>query len=260
MPPTGQTAPGSYGKEPASNPSTGTPTSTVNEPSQVEKEGYTLNSKVIEVTDTSVLLANMGENTAAGDLYFVSIKDVPIYDKDGQAINSEELKAGMMIDVYYDGSILETYPSRVANVSSIYITEEDYDMVGFYMDLVQDIYEDDEALNADINKIVLDLTKTDNITTSEKYALAYLVGNEYSVESFLSTYEQLKEDGYLAEDYLYFPDGILITIESSEVKKDKFTFSIDKWRSGLGAIGYSDCEAHYKDGQWTYTIGANWIS
>ena len=166
----------------------------------------------------------------------------------------------MMINVYYDGTVLETYPSRVANVSSIYVTEEDYDMAGFYMDLIQDIYEDDEALNADINKIVLDLTKADNITASEKKALAYLVGNKYSVESFLSTYEQLKEDGYLEEDFLYFPDGILITIESLEVKKDKFTFSIDKWRSGLGAIGYADCEAHYKDGQWTYTIGANWIS
>lgn len=42
--------------------------------------------------------------------------------------------------------------------------------------------------------------------------------------------------------------------------ENHFTFTIQKWRSGLGAYWFADCKAVKTDNEWHYEIGAQMIS
>ena len=72
--------------------------------------------------------------------------------------------------------------------------------------------------------------------------------------------EDLMEQGLLSEDGSYFPEGILIKIRTVRNRKNSFTFSAKKWSSGLGANGYDDCKASFKEGAGTYKLNFTWIS
>lgn len=76
----------------------------------------------------------------------------------------------------------------------------------------------------------------------------------------LSTGDELTEEGLINKENLYFPEGILITIKTEKVKNNSFRFDVEKWRSGLGAIGYDSCEGTFEDGGGTYRLGEAWIS
>jgi hypothetical protein len=96
----------------------------------------------------------------------------------------------------------------------------------------------------------------------EKRALAYLAGGKYSPsgQSIMGTFDELSEQGLIDKENLYFETGILFAIEVTDVKEGAFTFSAQKWRSGLGAYFFNDCEAEKTSEGWTYTIGSEAIS
>lgn len=52
----------------------------------------------------------------------------------------------------------------------------------------------------------------------------------------------------------------LVTIEETSNSGSQLTCSARKYRSGTGAYYFSDVTATYKDGAWTYKIGAEMIS
>ena len=104
----------------------------------------------------------------------------------------------------------------------------------------------------------LDLTKEENLSKQEKEALRYLFwsyltnaqeslpdGGSGHIDVMLSTWEELTEEGLIDKENLDFPEGILITIKAGQIKNDSFRFDVEKWRSGLGAIGYDSCEGTF---------------
>lgn len=131
-----------------------------------------------------------------------------------------------------------------------------------YLAIIDDIYAEDPGLNGDIEMIALNTAKMD-LTEEERQALLEGVMARYpELDVIDSTYEKLKEDGMIDEENLYFEKGILITIEDQEYKEEEgiFTFAVDKWRSGLGAIGSDDARAEWKGGMWVITKENIWIS
>lgn len=263
------TAPGTEGTEPGMDEPGGSPETPVltgadgaddtknntEDGKTPDAASETLTGKIAEVKDGVIVLANekLGLLTA-------SLKDASLYGLDGGEITPEALRAGMEIELTYNGMIMETYPGQPAGVSSLTVTSEGGDLIGLYCNVFADLYEVDAGLNDGIEMLAFDLTKVTNLTDSEKEALVYLLGCRYGMTVLTGTYQELCDAGYIDAESLSFEDGLLITIEVTEEGDGAFTFNAEKWRSGDGAYFFADCEASLQNGSWTYTVGEEMIS
>lgn len=229
------------------------------------KEENLYKGKIIEAKENYVLLADEGGE--GGGLVTVSSKDVPVKDSSGKETDTSSLKNGMILHVVLDedGTIAESYPGQIHGEKEIRITEQGDDVTGLYLEAMKEIYQTDPGLNEGIKYMALDLSEVQNMSEAEKGALAYqwdgwLRSQSIEAEVYQKTYDELVEEGLIDAEKLYFPEGMLITIEDTEKKGDSFTFSISKWCSGLGADGLDDCKATFQNGVGTYSKGTAWIS
>jgi len=229
--------------------------------SDTSADGYvTLTAKIMEIKGTSFLAANMAEDANDADIYWIHAGDTEVIGVSGEKLKSDALKEGMLVDILYDGVIMESYPMQIGNIKSIRVKEEGDDLAGFYMTVINDLYETDPGLNDGIECMAFDLSGVSNITETEKTALVYRLGSFYEKEAIQGTYDELSEQGYINKEKLSFETGILFVIELSNVEHDGFTFDIRKWRSGDGAYYFNDCTAKKTNGSWKYTIGSHMIS
>lgn len=133
-------------------------------------------------------------------------------------------------------------------------------LVGFYQTILDDLWNVDEGLNSGINVLALDLAQVSNLTEAEKDELVNMVSQSHGVEGIRGTFDELSEQGYIDKENLYFETGMLITIETTDVTEDSFTFDVTKWRSGTGAYFFIDCKAVKNGNGWSYTVGSEAIS
>lgn len=222
-----------------------------------EKKDAQLTAKIIEIDDATMLLASVGEN-ASSDLF--RVKTNMLFLPEESCTTNSELKVGMTVEINYSGSIMETYPASLDNPESYRIIELGDDRISMYMEALEEIYESDTALNDEISMMAFDFTMADSMTDSEKNAVAYLMASKYGMEGICATYDSLCEDGYIDQENMYFTNGILFELNVKEESDQKLTFSVSKWRSGLGAIGMEDCKASYDGESWNFENGAMWIS
>ncbi len=132
------------------------------------------------------------------------------------------------------------------------------DKVGAYTTVIDKLYEEDTALNNNINYIAVDTSSIINLNDEEKAALLKEL-ESYGFTVLDMTIEELKEEGYIKD--LYFEEGILFEIEDEPIEGNSITMDISKWRSGLGAIGYDGTVVTFKNEKWEIeTPGAAWIS
>jgi hypothetical protein len=222
-----------------------------NEPNEI------FSGQIVSIPGDSILL--MDADGMAGSLYLQSLAPLELKGLDGKSITAKEIKPGMTVDISFSGMVMKSYPAQLAGASSLQVTGEKDNILGFYMELVHDIYAVDPGLNGGIEMIVLDFTEIENLTSAEKSAFIYLVGNEYGYMAYEDTYDGLVEKGLIKD--LYFEKGILISFSNMTFKKNGFSFDLTKWRSGLGAYVFMDCDAK-KDanGTWTYEVGSHAIS
>ena len=134
-------------------------------------------------------------------------------------------------------------------------------VVSAYLAVIDSIYQEDSALNENISILAMDPSDM-TLTEEEKNALYEALGQRYGLEIIEKTHEQLKEGGYLSEDGLMFNDGVKITVSEPVYDGDAGTFTcgVDKWRSGLGAIGSGDVTAVWDGEAWTVTMENMYIS
>lgn len=217
-------------------------------------------AKVMEVNGASFLAANMAENANSADIYWINTDKSDIKGASERMLKSDALKAGMLVDIIYDGTVMESFPMRLGEVESIYVREEGDDIAGFYMSVINNLYEVDPGLNSEIERIAFDFSGISNLTEVEKTALIYRLGNFYSLETVRGTFDELCEQGYINKEKLYFEKGLLFTVEVTASENNRFTFDAKKWRSGTGAYFYNDCTAVKANGNWTYTVGSEAIS
>jgi hypothetical protein len=195
-----------------------------------------------------------------GDILTVN-GDFAVIDKDGKPLDKSALKAGARIRVEY-GVVLDSYPGQIAP-RTVQVMSEGDDMVGFYLTILDKIWNEDAALNPKQDgMLAFDLEKVSNLTDSEKAALIWCAGTRYGVWSIASTFEKLKEEGYIDEKALEFKDknGMLVAFSTSKVQEGSFKFKVSKWVSGMGADWYDDCTATKTGGVWSFELGGFAVS
>lgn len=260
-------------------------------PSLAEDEEPTvLTCRVVDgAEDGNLLLAELDEGLYGGTgVYRLNVKDVPV-TLDGEAAEPSVLEDGMAVDVAFNGHVLESFPAQLGEVYSVSAWSRGrgrngggtmFDLCGLYLQVLDDLWKKDPALNEDVSQIALDLSQAPGeLTEGEKLALVHRFGELHGVEAFAATFEELKEQGYLTSDplgdgapegaaFVRWEDGCLFSITPSEDHEGEsyslptLFFNAEKWRSSLGAYTFYGCSATWPEsGPWTgYHIGSEMIS
>lgn len=260
-------------------------------PSLAEDEEPTvLTCRVVDgAEDGNLLLAELDEGLYGGTgVYRLNVKDVPV-TLDGEAAKPSVLEDGMAVDVAFNGHVLESFPAQLGEVYSVSAWSRGrgrngggtmFDLCGLYLQVLDDLWKKDPALNEDVSQIALDLSQAPGeLTEGEKLALVHRFGELHGVEAFAATFEELKEQGYLTSEplgdgapegaaFVRWEDGCLFSITPSEDHEGEsyslptLFFNAEKWRSSLGAYGFYDCSAGWGQvSTWNgYQIGSEMIS
>lgn len=219
------------------------------------QEGITARFEIIDVDKDRLLVSGMDETKG---LYSVGHGTI-MEGRDGQSIMVSDLKTGMIVDLTWEGFVLESYPGQFAYQKLRVTDETGNSELEFYKELIKDLAEVDPGLNDDINQSYFDFTKVNSLTNEEKEGLAYVGGTYFGVMGELATEEELSEQGIL-NPVKGIEHGVLVTIEEISSQGNKIKCNARKFRSGTGAYYFNDVTADFKDGKWTYTIGAHMIS
>ena len=149
-----------------------------------------------------------------------------------------------------------------------------YDLCGLYLQVLEDLWNEDDGLNGGAEVVSVDLSKAPGgLTAGEQAAVAYIYAQKHGVQGLTMTFDELREEGYLTGEKLEggstaysFTNGLLFTITPDEsAEGESFSlpvvcFSAEKWRSPLGAYYFTKCTASRGDNGWEYTVGAEAIS
>lgn len=170
--------------------------------------------------------------------------------------NSYEI--GTSVKVTYTGIIRETYP---ASVDAIKITELENKTINMYKKMLEDLIKKDGALNTDAKFIAIDFENFlayhkqrdggesyRSLSPNEKKALLEYC-KQYNDNVIEANFEQLKQQGHFNKETMSL-DGILISVEKTEtIKEDKAIITMQKYRSGLGAV-WPKYEMKLKNGHY----------
>ena len=134
------------------------------------------------------------------------------------------------------------------------------DLCALYLQVLEDLWETDPGLNENLTYLGMDLTKT-SLSESEQAAVSEEFAVRHNAKLIAGTYSDLVNAGYIDGENLVWEDGCLFTITETEKTETKVSFSADKWRGGLAAYFFTDCEATRSNGSWkNYSVGAEAIS
>ena len=256
-------------------------------------EGAVARCRVVAVGEGNTLLLADVESER-GDIYTLDASGLPLYREPterGELLADSQLAAGALVEVAFGGDILESYPALFGGVERITVLPDEFDdRCALYLRVLGDLWGKDEGLNSSgVEYISVDLSAT-SLTPAERSAVAWTFAQSHSAEPMELSYEQLCTEGYISglEGEDIFPaweNGVLFTItetddpvtfnlpslsEGGELPsmtqyniKNTVSFDASKWRTALGAYGFSKCVAvQNNDGVWgDYHInGPEWIS
>lgn len=240
-----------------------------------------------------LLLAERDSDT----IYRLNAADVYQITIHGGSGSVAEMGDGMLVNVVYDGTILESWPAQFANVKALYPAVKDEeegiydfdDRCALYLRVLEDLWAVDPGLNSDgMTYIGVDLSET-SLSESERAAVAWAFAEKHGASPVQGTYGQLVEQGYITGEPLgsgspegakfwQWRDGVLFSITERDEPVvfslpaiapgeelpawDAVRFDAEKWRSSLGAYVFSDCTCvRDAGGHWgDYTVGGEMIS
>ena len=213
--------------------------------------------RVVDVQDGQLILAAAygGEN----DVNAHALGDLPVTYEDP---SQTEIVPGNQIQIGYGGTVEETFPARLGNVEAIRVQVDGFDnLCALYLQVFQDLWDTDTALNQGIVQLGLDLSQT-RLTPAEQSAVGVALGNRWDLPVHQATWEELVQAGTIDGENLQWEDGLFLAIREEDPSADSLTFTAEKWRSGLGAYYFTDCTARQDaGGQWSaYTVGAEAIA
>ena len=232
--------------------------------------------RLVDGAETGELVRAV-EGAGEGDTRTVGELPVTV---DGAEASAGDLTDGMMVTLATNGLVLETYPARFGDVYGLEaetpIGGSYTDLCGFYLKVLDDLWQVDSGLNSGITQAAVDLSQAPgNLTEGEKDALIWCFGRSHGVDAFAATWDELAEGGYLTEaaagegPALYqWEDGCHFSITPHEGAEGEayslpvLRFDAEKHRSPLGAYFFYDCTAIWPEsGTWSdYQVGAEMIS
>ena len=253
----------------------------------------TARCRVVSVSENNVLLL-ADVDSERGDIYTLDAGELSLeHDQAelGGLLDDGQLAVGALVEVAFGGDILESYPALFGGVERITVLPDEFDdRCALYLRVLNDLWGKDEGLNSSgVEYISVDLAAT-SLTPAERSAVAWTFAQSHSAEPLELNYEQLCEEGYISglEGENIFPaweNGVLFTITETDDPvtfnlpslseggeepsmsqfniKNTVSFDASKWRTALGAYGFSKCVAvQNNDGVWgDYRInGPEWIS
>lgn len=253
----------------------------------------TARCRVVSVSENNVLLL-ADVDSERGDIYTLDAGELSLeHDQAelGELLDEGQLAVGALVEVAFGGDILESYPALFGGVERITVLPDEFDdRCALYLRVLNDLWGKDEGLNSSgVEYISVDLAAT-SLTPAERSAVAWTFAQSHSAEPLELNYEQLCEEGYISglEGENIFPaweNGVLFTITETDDPvtfnlpslseggeepsmsqfniKNTVSFDASKWRTALGAYGFSKCVAvQNNDGVWgDYRInGPEWIS
>lgn len=255
-------------------------------------EGAVARCRVVAVGEGNTLLLADVESERGG-IYTLDAGELSLeHDQAelGELLDDGQLAVGALVEVAYGGDILESYPALFGGVERITILPEKFDdRCALYLRVLGDLWGKDTGLNGGADYISVDLAAT-SLTPAERSAVAWTFAQAHDAMPLELNYEQLCEEGYISglEGEDIFPaceNGVLFTItetddpvvfslpdsaEGGETPsmaqynvKNTVSFDASKWRTALGAYGFSECvAAQDNSGVWgDYRInGPEWIS
>lgn len=253
----------------------------------------TARCRVVSVSENNVLLL-ADVDSERGDIYTLDAGELSLeHDQAelGGLLDDGQLAVGALVEVAFGGDILESYPALFGGVERITVLPDEFDdRCALYLRVLGDLWGKDEGLNSSgVEYISVDLSAT-SLTPAERSAVAWTFAQAHGAMPLELNYEQLCAEGYISglEGEDIFPaweNGVLFTItetddpvtfnlpslsEGGELPsmtqyniKNTVSFDASKWRTALGAYGFSKCVAvQNNDGVWgDYRInGPEWIS
>lgn len=252
-------------------------------PNQVTYLGESHKTQTLKIIDGAASGNLILAGTESNSVYTLDANNVDIL-VNGNKAELKDLEDGMPIDIYYEGDFdnINKPMGAVIDITSwcksinghsigteINPGGSLYDLSGLYLKVLEDLWEVDAGLNGDIKYISIDLSKAPGeLTEGEKSAISYIFAKAHDKQCLQLTFEELREQGYIKKDELYWEDGLLFSITDSMKAEEHYNglrvikFDAQKWRSGLGAYIFSDCTASWPQmGTWTdYNVGAHAIS
>lgn len=212
----------------------------------------TLTLRIVDGAGTDLLVL-AGEKS--GEVYTLGVGQLTLL-ADGEAAAPTDLRNGMLLSFDPDYMLLETWPMQITGATARAQSgtdEDDHgDLCGVYLQVLEDLWTEDSGLNGDITYISVDLDDAPGgLTDGEKAAVTWIFAGRHNAQGMQYGFEELKENGYIKADLLYWEDGLLFCISQPENGKStakKLTFDAQKWRSGLGAIFFTGCTAKRGEG------------
>ena len=256
-------------------------------------EGAVARCRVVAVGEgNTLLLADV--DSERGDIYTLDASGLPLYREQterGELLADSQLAVGALVEVAFGGDILESYPALFGGVERITVLPDEFDdRCALYLRVLGDLWGKDEGLNSSgVEYISVDLAAT-SLTPAERSAVAWTFAQSHGAEPMELSYEQLCAEGYISgltgeNAFPQWENGVLFTItetddpvvfslpdsaEGGETPsmaqynvKNTVSFDASKWRTALGAYGFSECvAAQDNSGVWgDYRInGPEWIS
>ena len=256
-------------------------------------EGAVARCRVVAVSEGNTLLLADVESERDG-IYTLDASGLPLYREPterGELLADGQLAVGALVEVAYGGDILESYPALFGGVERITVLPDEFDdRCALYLRVLGDLWGKDEGLNSSgVEYISVDLSAT-SLTPAERSAVAWTFAQSHGAEPMELSYEQLCAEGYISgltgeNAFPQWENGVLFTItetddpvvfslpdsaEGGETPsmaqynvKNTVSFDASKWRTALGAYGFSECvAAQDNSGVWgDYRInGPEWIS
>lgn len=256
-------------------------------------EGAVARCRVVAVGEgNTLLLADV--DSERGDIYTLDAGSVSLYREQterGELLADGQLAAGALVEVAFGGDILESYPALFGGVERITVLPDEFDdRCALYLRVLGDLWGKDEGLNSSgVEYISVNLSAT-SLTPAERSAVAWTFAQSHGAEPMELSYEQLCAEGYISgltgeNAFPQWENGVLFTITETDDQvvfslpdsaeggetpsmaqynvKNTVSFDASKWRTALGAYGFSECVAvQNNDGVWgDYHInGPEWIS
>lgn len=208
-------------------------------------------AKILDIYDNSVLMCGIeGEIETLYSLTTMNKENLP-----------EDVKAGSIIDIYFDGLVMESYPARISNINKSEIVRQDGDFVGLFTKILKELNDKNNNYYQDVYKAIRIQTDTkDILSKDEKSGLTYVIDTKIDIaNSFqVSNIEQDLEFGLDTENT---EEVLIFNITVNEIGEEGFTFDIGLSYPDLKIInGYNSCRVNFNEGELEYIQGEEYIS